>query len=325
MDLSQVSKVFLVNLDRRADRLATFNRKMEEAKFPLPIQRVRAVDGSKCQVPRWYRGGEGAWGCARSHLRILEDAQQDDLKNLMVLEDDAYFFNPETAVADIEHFLSVVPSDWEMLMLGGQTMGDQKPVKEGVIQAVNCQRTHAYLVRGRAIGDLYALWSNTSSHIDWVFPTFMQTHKVYCGDPFVVGQDEGKSDINGADNPKKLWRAPRTAPPVYWFKNTGRPLIEEARGMGFHFGRRRDVKGEDVGLAPIWRDLNQRSRETKLREWLKVIDWESASVPGVGTAIWSADADEQLITLICGERLVILDNPTIEQAVAALQEHGGSA
>ena len=77
---------------RRADRLNSFFKRLENLKWPFKWPVVfRAIDGEKVGVPRYWQTGSGSYGCLRSHVSILERAIQDDLDLILVIEDDAIF------------------------------------------------------------------------------------------------------------------------------------------------------------------------------------------------------------------------------------------
>jgi hypothetical protein len=322
-------KCVLINLDRRQDRWEQSQAKLAAIQWPFkPLERVRAIDGSKLQLPHWWpkHVGEGAFGCGRSHLRVLEDALQDGIKSILIVEDDFYLPRPETFTNDIERFITDVPDDWDGLLIGGQHMGAHGGVVvPGVVRCRDTQRTHCYAVRGRALGELYAIWTNYPDHIDHAFRQWMPTRNVYSPDPILVGQDEGKSDITRSNNPKKLWQKPKDNPPLYLFLNTPREKIEELRKVGFHGGFSRDARGIDTGLDSIYRELNARNRDTRMRKWVSDLDWESASTPLTATFIWHPGAEETYLRSLFGDRLVVMTDPTIDEAVASLKEHGGAA
>ena len=109
-------RVVVVNLNRRPERLAAFIRRLNNWPFKWPT-RVEAVDGFlTAPPPETWTAGRGAWGCQLSHCGVLHAALNDRLKNILVLEDDAY---PVLDFAErAAKFLANVPDDWDGLMLG---------------------------------------------------------------------------------------------------------------------------------------------------------------------------------------------------------------
>ncbi|TWU39483.1 hypothetical protein [Novipirellula artificiosorum] len=58
-----VDRCFLINLDRREDRLREWMRQLPQPwPFPTP-QRFAAIDGRRVPTPPQWRAGNGAWGC----------------------------------------------------------------------------------------------------------------------------------------------------------------------------------------------------------------------------------------------------------------------
>jgi hypothetical protein len=85
------NRIVLINLDKRKDRLGSMQAKLSSCKTLSGWVRERAIHGDSVGCPHWFSQGPGAWGCARSHLRVLESAILDGIDSLLVLEDDAIF------------------------------------------------------------------------------------------------------------------------------------------------------------------------------------------------------------------------------------------
>jgi len=84
-----VERCFLMNLDRRDDRLREWMQQLPQP-WPFPnVERFAAIDGRKLSTPEQWRAGNGAWGCYRSHLLILEKCLLEGIDSYVVFEDDA--------------------------------------------------------------------------------------------------------------------------------------------------------------------------------------------------------------------------------------------
>jgi len=201
-------KVFVINLDRRADRWAEFTEGLpKDWPFVAPT-RVSAVDGKDFGTPpSFWTAGSGAWGCYRSHVRILEQCLAEGIESVLILEDDAVF--SPTFTEDVKEYLAHVPMDWEMLYLGGQHLKamvrEPLAVNEFIDQPYNVNRTHAFAVRGKSfMQKLYRHlhdWENwrRKHHIDHHLGRLVQKQEdqIYSTGKWLVGQREGKSNISG--------------------------------------------------------------------------------------------------------------------------------
>lgn len=208
-----VERCFLINLDRRPDRLKTWIEQRPDP-WPFPeVERFAAVDGQKCVTPSHWKAGRGAWGCYRSHLTILEKCLQEGVESYVVFEDDAGF------VADFserfQQYASELPDDWGLAYIGGQHLyakrNAPKRISQSVYRPFNVNRTHAFMVRGRE--NMKKLYKHLTSkewhpkhHIDHHLGKMIQ--RQYHGDlsqavptyvpaKWLSCQLPGKSNING--------------------------------------------------------------------------------------------------------------------------------
>ena len=186
-------RVVVVNLARRPERLGAFISRLKNWPFKWPV-RFEAVDGKTVAMPEQWTAGAGAWGCQLSHRAVLDAAIRDGMKNVLILEDDAY---PVVDIADrAKAFLERVPDDWDCLMLGAQHLRAPTPVCDGVVRCVASNRTHAFAVRGRMMQTLRNVWGlNKTDHCDLVLSSLMRVFKAYSPDPLLIGQDGGESDV----------------------------------------------------------------------------------------------------------------------------------
>ena len=214
-----VERCFLINLDRRDDRLRQWMGQLPRP-WPLPQpERFAAIDGKRVATPPQWRAGNGAWGCYRSHLLILEKCLLEGIDSYVVFEDDAGF-KPDFAET-FEQFISELPADWGLAYLGGQHLYAAKhppqKISDHVYQPYNVNRTHAFMVRGReTMKTLYRhlTWRDWHGkhHIDHHLGRLIQRRyqalvesqnvkkesiPVYVPDRWMVGQLPTKSNICG--------------------------------------------------------------------------------------------------------------------------------
>jgi len=206
---------FLINLSFKTDRLESFKKEYPSClpKFEL----IPAVHGDSIRHPDWWLSGAGAWGCYRSHLRILEDCYMQDVESYLVFEDDA-IFRPDFAER-FNEFVTHLPSDWQQIYLGGQLLHEvvhpPKQVNSYVWTPYNVNRTHCYAVHRRGYETLYKhLYAKMSDrdHIDHHLGRLHETGelKIYCPGKWLVGQDAGRSNISGNHNNATFWPNPES-------------------------------------------------------------------------------------------------------------------
>lgn len=75
-------RIVVINLPECQDRLERFQKMAAEYEFQYEI-----FEAVKHEV--------GSWGCSQSHLEIIKQAKKDNLKNVLVFEDDACFVYPK--------------------------------------------------------------------------------------------------------------------------------------------------------------------------------------------------------------------------------------
>lgn len=214
--------VYVINCAHRPDRLERVSNHLVEQGL-VDIEKVTfypAVIGDWVTCPSDWKTGNGAWGCFRSHQRIMEDVmhQRDErlqlvIKKLLILEDDVFFL--ENALENINRFMEVVPDDWGQIYLGGQHQVKPEPTKvEGVIVGRSVNRTHAYAIHERHIHRVYRHicyatdYRGTYKHIDHQLELAHQRRDwpVYCPEKWFCGQEAGSSNVSGKTLDRMTWQ-----------------------------------------------------------------------------------------------------------------------
>jgi len=245
-------RVYVINLSRRQERMDAFIKRLPtDWPFKQP-ERFVAVDGGLATPPDWWKG-VGAWGCYKSHLRILEDCLNNEINSVLILEDDAIFI--EDFVEKIHGFWKHLPEDWEMVYLGGQHIqeyiGLPRKINDWVYHPFNVNRTHCYGLRGRKM--IERAYKHLNNFFDWkvlhhVDHYLGELHKrmqtgLYTPKEWLVGQSEGMSDISCKElQPKFFPGAEETLAPTI-----DRPCVAV---MGTYFGGINTLAGvmNELGL-----------------------------------------------------------------------------
>ncbi len=134
-------KVFVINLERHTDRRAYIRKHFKGLNFDYEF--FDAVDGIKLSedvLEEVYdkegtsndRSSKGTLstseiGCALSHLMIFEKARMQNLKRILILEDDARII--EKCHDTISAGLKELPVDWDLLYFGVRPYGHDKFMK----------------------------------------------------------------------------------------------------------------------------------------------------------------------------------------------------
>ncbi len=325
------NRVVLINLKRRPDRLAQAKKNLHQARWPFQSPEVfTAVDGADTRLPKDWRHGPGAWGCLQSHRAVLQQAITDGVGSLLVLEDDICF--AKNFAVQVKKFLRAVPDDWDQLMFGGQHFsehGEPFLVEPGVLRCMDCERTHAYAVRGDYLRLLHQRLSGGGrfkgrAHCDWIMgrdPSMQLSHKVYAPEFFLIGQERSHSDVYGAMQPRKFWNPPG---PDLRVVNLHAPaavvrvLQEHSLCLGRGLGRERNL---DRQLAQLFIETKNDypARVSRLREWIKAMQWELAADPAFICTVCHPEATPALVKAASLWPVIEVTASSVEEAVKQLK------
>ena len=214
-------RVYVINCAHRPDRLEETKEHFAETKMADNDKVVYypAIIGDWTTCPADWNSGRGAWGCLRSHQRIIEDVihdrdQRGQLKcrNVLILEDDVIF--KEGALENLNIFMEAVPDDWGQIYLGGQHRRQTKNTDDVNVKiGMSVNRTHAYAINSPSYTEVYRHISyatdyrGTNKHIDHQLELAhnRQDWPVYCPREWVAGQRAGSSNISGKTNDTQFW------------------------------------------------------------------------------------------------------------------------
>ncbi len=95
--MNHIDKFVYINLDRRKDRNEHILKELK--KFEIPDEKILRVSA--------FESPKGAYGCAKSHIQVMEMFRDSGDKVWCILEDDHYFTkNKEETDSLINEFLS---------------------------------------------------------------------------------------------------------------------------------------------------------------------------------------------------------------------------
>lgn len=134
-----IDDAYVVNLDRRVDRLKSFVE--HHPYFKGKVRRHKAVDGLSLELtpsigallrPNDFFWKKAVAGCALSHLKLwtMLDNDSEEIQSYLIMEDDARL-NPEWSSKWL-NIKNGLPDNWECVYLGGVL----PPNKEGFLQVL---------------------------------------------------------------------------------------------------------------------------------------------------------------------------------------------
>ena len=148
----------------------------------------------------------GAIGCSMSHLKILQNAKQNNLDHVMIVEDDILFTNPSLFVTQINNVLTN-HDDFDVLLIAGNNMPPYSIIDESCVKVTRCQTTTGYLVKNHYFDTLIQNYKDGILHlikkpslhtmyaIDKYWFNLQIKDKWYLITPLTVTQREDYSDI----------------------------------------------------------------------------------------------------------------------------------
>lgn len=199
--------IFLINLEERTDRLQ--ESLQEFRRFDIQLDNFYRFPALKFNTTHPMAGRAG---CFSSHRAIIQLAKENNLKNVLVLEDDfAFTTNPLSTLAKCVEFLLLNP--WHLFYLGQTTTSEivNKPlevVQEGVLRLRGGLATHA-IAYNSSIYDVLLNevpgpeeiipWLMRSESMDgWILRNIQpkEEYKCYTTDPMLCTQRGSYSDID---------------------------------------------------------------------------------------------------------------------------------
>jgi GR25 family glycosyltransferase involved in LPS biosynthesis len=189
-------KAHIINLPSRLDRrdkmIEVCKREELEYEFHDAINGQRVFFGS---APN--KRLRGHFGCLQSHRNLLWEIK-GTAKYHLVLEDDAEL---------TEGFLDkvaelVIPCDYDILYLGGNSDKVTVPLNESVSIAKNVLTTHAYIVKDKAIDGLLKVLNSRLWKVDVLFTEFQESNLCLISNECLAWQRDSYSNISFDNEPR---------------------------------------------------------------------------------------------------------------------------
>jgi len=203
------NKIQCINLDSRPDRWDTCLALANEYGLNN-FNRFKAVECSgpleKLKLNRL--------GCALSFYKILAEARLENLRNVLIFEDDFFFLlNKDETFSRLQKSLSDLPDNWDMFYLGANVHNGHRspPVSkfsDNLIKLESAYALHAVSFSCRGIEKFFEFFPtepvfvesilNKYSAIDVFFAIeYLHANNCFITPDILVGQRSDKSDIEG--------------------------------------------------------------------------------------------------------------------------------
>jgi glycosyl transferase family 25 len=137
-EIEDIKNCFYINLKHRIDRREHVENQL--ALLGINPQRFEAIHNTN-----------GAIGCSMSHLKLLQNAYNNKLDHILIVEDDITFTKPDILKAQFSKFIENHKNNWDVIILGGNNMPPYQEIDESCIKVTRCQTTTGYLVNGHYI------------------------------------------------------------------------------------------------------------------------------------------------------------------------------
>ena len=188
-------KTYCINLDRRFDRWEECL--IEFKKYDIEnVVRWSAIDGNNInKLGSCEKSSQTA--LILTNIDIIEDSIKNNLKNVLIMEDDIKFSDE---VYNISEYFKYLPEDWDMVYFGGNHnshMGVNPPliINEKVCKLHNTFTTHCVGINGKSFNTIINKLKEFNNPLDVIYTDLQRSLNVYCFYPLIATQRISYSDI----------------------------------------------------------------------------------------------------------------------------------
>ncbi len=180
-----------INLDRRPERWQHMQRKFDQHGIHS-VQRFPALDGNNMKLPANWLHTPGAYGCLRSHLKVVREARRLGVSSVLIFEDDVVF--DHQLEKKFGAWIQQLPSDWDMLFFGALHRDEPIKVAANIARITKAYSTYAYVLRDTVFDDFIELNRKTQKELDNNSLVLQQRFKCYCFMPHLAWVETDYSD-----------------------------------------------------------------------------------------------------------------------------------
>jgi hypothetical protein len=184
-------KTYVINLDRRADRYNQFLSELKKHDIS-GVDRYSAIDGSNYVSDYGLLSGE--LGILMTHHAIIKECIDKNVDNVLLLEDDVYFTDE---IANVEDYMSKVPSDWDFIYFGGNHKYGTPPelINDRVIRLNYTVALQCVAINKTMFEIIDSILSKKRKQVDAYYAELHDRFNAYGFYPSMAKQMVGFSDI----------------------------------------------------------------------------------------------------------------------------------
>lgn len=158
-----------------------------------PVQRFAACDGETITKPAGWTHSDGAYGCLRSHVEVVSEAQRSNAASVLIFEDDTVL-DPEFQ-SKFASFSKEVPDDWDMLYFGALHKDEPAQISEHVGRITKANSTYAYALKNTVFDAFIELNARAEHVLDMNSYLLQERFNCYCFMPNLAWVEAEYSDV----------------------------------------------------------------------------------------------------------------------------------
>jgi GR25 family glycosyltransferase involved in LPS biosynthesis len=198
--MNNIEKIYCVNLPKDLERKQYMSLQFSTMNIEDKIiwfYANKPRDGYKSNNYNYL----GEFGCTLSHLKIYVDSLKFP-GHILILEDDATFFNITESNERIDQVMSNLPKEWDIIYLGGAPRENLKRYDDNISIVGDFRQTVGYIINHQSkIKLANFIIDNLSNPYPWatadglLIQFLKNENKGFCFYPPLVYQKEGHSPL----------------------------------------------------------------------------------------------------------------------------------
>lgn len=185
-------RIYCVNLDEATERWKLCQEQFD--KYQLDVNRVSALKGDGSILNTSQRGNQGL---IRTVRKIINETIKDNLKTILILEDDFQFVDGFDIL--FEKYVKQVPNNWDLLYFGGNHIEATIPISENIHKMQHTYATHSYAMKNTMFEKILNQFENDKLPGDYLIANMMKSINAYVFKPHLSYQRSGWSYIEGRE------------------------------------------------------------------------------------------------------------------------------